>query len=294
MSANIRLFECKDVKKQIGDFILSGINFSVKPGYVTGVIGRNGAGKTTLSRLIMGSSISDYGEIFLNGASAKRDIKPYKKQLAYVLNETPFPVLMTSHECGMVYGSYYDGFDYGRYLDLLKKYGVPLRQKIKTLSKGQQIRQQLAFALSYDASLYIFDEPAANLDVEFRDEFYGIIREITSCGNKSVIYVSHLVDELEQVADYILWISKGRQKYFGTLDSLRESYQLAQMSRDDIAHVTGAEIVGSREREMHKEILIKADRKDLPDSVVRYCRFATLKEIMYYEEKGDGADETDI
>lgn len=292
MDTKIDLFECRNVKKQKGDFILDGIDFSLESGYVSGVIGRNGAGKTTLSRLIMGSYSRDCGEIFLNGISID-DEKLYKKQIAYVLNETPFPVSMTPKECGMLYGPYYD-FDYENYYKLINDFCIPFKKKIKTFSKGQKIRHQLAFSLSYNASLYIFDEPAASLDIEFRDEFYKIIRRITEKGNKSVIYVSHLVDELERIADYILWISKGTQKYYGTVDNLKEYYRLIEVSGEEACHIPDLEIVGSRNRKMHQEILVKSNKMDLPENIRQYSRFATLKEIMYYEEKGDKTDETDI
>lgn len=287
------LLECRDLTKKKGDFALKGIDFSVDAGYVVGVIGRNGAGKTTLARLLLGGYEPDKGDIFLRGIPASADRRGYKEHLAYVLNETPFPVSMTPRECEMLYSGYYCGFDRKKYRELLKSYEVPEKKVLRKLSKGQQIRHQLAFALSYDADVYIFDEPAANLDVKFRDEFYTIIRKITEDGLKTVIYVSHLVDELEQLADYILWMSEGGQKYFGTLDGFKEGYQLVEVAEDELGTFPNLAVVGIKESPMHQEVLVKATRKDLPEELKRYSRYASLKEIMYYAEKGDEQDAAD-
>lgn len=377
------LLKCTNLIKQKGDFCLCGIDFELPRGYILGVIGRNGSGKTTLTRLLSGSyqlieqnaseqdadeqnsdkhkskkhkvnktNISNQSNITLDGISVRQDIVAYKRQIAYVLNETPFPETADAMGVAKVYGHYYDGFDVEKYKGLLKEFEVPEKVVIKKLSKGQQIRQQLAFALSYKAKLYILDEPAANLDVEFRDTFYQYVRQMTEDGMASVIYVSHLVDELEQLADYILWIKAtqpenvcalsekqaniskcGMQKYFGTIDDLREQFQLMEISRAELQIITetateiivdgsskslsdnescegisdsvakkvlemepnvipSEAIIGMRERENHQELLVQIDRKELPDELKKVSRYASLKEIMYYIEKGVVRDET--
>lgn len=332
------LLKCTNLIKQKGDFCLCGIDFELPSGYILGVIGRNGSGKTTLTRLLLGSyqigehkvnktSLSEQGDITLNGISSRQDIVAYKKQIAYVLNETPFPEMADAMGVAKAYGHYYDGFDVEKYKGFLKEFEVPEKVVIKKLSKGQQIRQQLAFALSYKAKLYILDEPAANLDVEFRDTFYQYVRQMTEDGMASVIYVSHLVDELEQLADYILWIKAtqpenvctlsekqtniskcGIQKYFGTVDDLREQFQLMEISQAELRAVTDSvakkvsavtpsdispeAIIGMRERENHQEMLLQIDRNELPDELKKVSRYASLKEIMYYIEKGVVRDET--
>lgn len=288
------LLECRNLKKKKGDFVLQGIDFSVEGGSVVGVIGRNGAGKTTLARLLLGSYRQNEGDISLCGISAGLERKEYKEHLAYVLQETPFPLYMTPRECGLLYGCYYRGFDAGRYRERLSAFGVPEKKQIRKLSAGQQIRHQLAFALSYEAEVYVFDEPGANLDVKFREEFYRIIRKLTETETKTVVYVSHLVDELERLADYILWISEGRQKYFGTLDNLRERYQLIEAGRQELEQFPELPAVGARENQMHQEVLVEAERERIPERLREYSRYASLKEIMYYSEKGDGQDAADL
>ncbi len=312
------LLKCCHLSKKMGDFKLSDIDFTLPSGYILGVVGRNGAGKTTLMRLLAGSYMLDgQADILLDGISVKGDVTGCKRQLAYILNENPFPQMIHAKDCAAVYGHYYKGFDKKKYEGFLKEFEVPEKVIINKLSKGQQIRQQLAFALSYDARLYLLDEPAANLDVEFRDVFYQYVRGMVEDGNSSVIYISHLVDELEQLADYLLWVSaektemgkKGYQRFFGTMDELREQFQLVEMTKQEFKEIVATSIqdtellkkiikeeimIGVREREHHQEMLVQIDREALPKEIQRVSRYASLKEIMYYNEKGDGNDETDI
>lgn len=312
------LLECVSLTKKMGEFRLADIHFALQPGYILGVIGRNGTGKTTLVRLIAGSyELEEQGDSILAGTSIKENVVGYKKQIAYILHKNPFPQMITPKDCAMVYGYYYKGFDKKKYREYLKEFEVPETVIIKNLSKGQQIRQQLAFALSYKAKLYILDEPAANLDVEFRDIFYQYVRRMTEDGTSSVIYVSHLVDELEQLADYILWLGaektenkkRGYQRFFGTMDELREQFQLIEMSKrqfkesavknflekEDLKKTIKEEnIIGVREREHHQEMLVQIDRELLPEEIKQVSRYASLKEIMYYNEKGVEDDETDM
>ena len=291
------LFQGSHISKQLGEFRLSDIDFTLPAGYIVGVIGRNGSGKTTLIRLLSGIYQAD-GEagLCLGGVSFHEDIVKYKKQLAFVFNETPFPEMLSARDCARVYGHYYDGFDGKKYEALLREFEVPPKTVITHLSKGQKIRQQLAFALSYEARLYLLDEPAGNLDVEFRDTFYKVVRKMTADGSSSVILVSHLVEEMEQLADYILWLGmqteekqgqRGYQRYFGTTDELKEQFQLLDMSRQELPVTLAERIVGSRERNYHQEILVQIEREALPEEIKKRSRYADLKEIMYYSEKGD-------
>jgi ABC-2 type transport system ATP-binding protein len=145
------------------------------------------------------------------------------------------------------------------------------------------------------------DEPTANLDVEFREKFYGYMRSITSEGTKGIVFASHLVDELEQIADYLLWIGAKEddnqkiiavQQYFGSIEDLTKNYQLVEATIEDASEINKTAIVGTRLRDNHQEMLVQIERSNLPERLKAVSRYATLKEIMYYIEKGK-ANETD-
>ena len=106
---------------------------------------------------------------------------------------------------------------------------MPFEKRLEELSKGQQIKMQLAFAKARDAKVFVLDEPAGNLDVKFREEFYNQMRNLVQDGQRSIVYVTHLVEELEQIADYVLWLEEGTQKAFCSMEELLDMYCLYYM-----------------------------------------------------------------
>lgn len=298
----MELFKCEHLTKNLGEYKLNDMTFSLEPGMVLGVIGTNGCGKTTLLRSIMGSyrldqNPEDGGKLWIDQKSSLENVKEYRQNMAYVLTESPFPSLMFAKEAGEIYGYYYPGFDFQTYTQLLEDYEVPEKTTINSLSAGQKIRMQLAFAQSYPAKLYVFDEPVGNLDVEFRDTFYETIRKLVSSGESSVILSSHLVTELEHIADYLLWIEKkenvGSTKYFGTIDNLKNNYRILSVEENMAQAIPKEMIVGKRIRTNHSEFLIRKNQegelddlsKKLPEALQSELRYPDLQEIMYFTEK---------
>ena len=160
-------------------------------------------------------------------------------------------------------------------------------------SQGQKILLQLAFAQSYDAQVYFFDEPTGNLDVEFRDKFYETIRELAADENKCIIYATHMVEELEHFADYILWLQKKDNStskfYYGSLDELRDSYRLVSGEKALLERIPKELVVGGRLSESSNELLIRYDEAKITakinHEIRQHMRYAELKEIMYYVQK---------
>ena len=105
---------------------------------------------------------------------------------------------------------------------------------------------------------------------------------------KSVIFVSHLVEELEQFADYVLWLHQGKQKYFGTMEDLKEQYRIVEMSKEKLENqfqCSEKDILIGRENAHHQEYLLRTEVvKNCPD-LLEYSRYGTIKELMYYLEK---------
>lgn len=290
------LLQCRNLTLDREGFTLKDIHFELPAGYILGVMGRNGVGKSTLVYAFLGEcKREEQNQVVLKGMAMGEDIVTYKKSLAFVLNETPFPEKINALDCARLYADYYEEFDRSKYRSLLREFEISEKTPIKKLSTGQKIRQQLAFALSYQASLYIFDEPTGNLDPKFREQFWERTRALTNTGDCSVIYVSHLVDELERMADYILWIGAGKieekvkegvQKYFGTTEELMGQYQLIQASLDEAWELPPEAVAGIRDRENAKELLAKIPRENLPEQLKKVSRRPTLKEIIYYVETG--------
>lgn len=292
------LFRCEGLTKKLGEYELKDVSFSLEKGMVLGLIGINGCGKTTLIRSILGSyrldqSPEDAGELWIEDLHFLKQMKEYKGSMAYVMQDSPYPELMCAMEIGERYGHYYQGFDMEKFKGLLEEYEVPGKTITGNLSKGQVLRVQLAFALSYPAKLYVFDEPVGNLDVEFRDVFYETVRGLVAKEDCSVIISSHLITELEGIADELLWLGKEGEKgfirYHGTIDELKEGYRILSTDESIEGVIPKDMIRGKKLRESHKEYLLwKADGKFqnvLPIGMQGSLRYPDLQEIMYYIEK---------
>ena len=299
----------RNVSKTFDKFKLDNISFEVPGGSIVGVIGKNGCGKSILLSVLMGMKESDSTDtgIVIGGACLQKDEKEYKKKIAYVFSELPFMEKISAVSIGKYYGRYYDGFNQKKYEALLKQYGlidfpgVPLRiskskkdiMNASDFSQGQKILLQLAFAQSYDAQVYFFDEPTGNLDVEFRDKFYETIRELAADENKCIIYATHLVEELEHFADYIVWLQKKDNStskfYYGSLDELRDSYRLVSGEKALLERIPKELVVGGRLSESSNELLMRYDEAKITakinHEIRQHMRYAELKEIMYYVQK---------
>ena len=303
------LIVCDHITKKAGNFILRDIHFSLEPGYIMAIIGSNGAGKSTFVRTLLGSyklynHMEDYtdhtavaktmavnkGDIIINGKSVKYNPKEYKEEIAFILNDSPFAMSMSARDNGIFYGSYYETFNRKQYEQLCMKYEVPLEIALNKLSKGEQIKMQIAFALARTASVYVLDEPTGNLDIRFREEFYEIMRELVKDGNKSILYVTHLVEDLEVLADYILWIEAGEQKGFGTLESLMDEYRLYFGLVDSLPDRDAYEVVAVKQNPVHTETLLRSTKGTFSELVEMNSQRATLKEIMYYEKEAEEAE----
>ena len=300
-----QLLVCDHISKKAGTFLLQDIHFTLEPGYIMAVIGSNGAGKSTLVRSLLGSyklydHVNDYpdpvpaakslsankGDIYIEGHSIKYDSKAYKERVAFVMCECPFTMKLSAKDNGLLYGSYYKNFNQKRYEQLCKEFALPPKNPIGKFSKGQQIKMQLAFAMAREASVYVMDEPAGNLDVKFREEFYDIMRNLVREGDKSIIYVTHLVEEAEIFADYVLWIEDGKQIWTGTLECLLDEYRLYVGDLQPLYREMNIQVVSTKENAVHKEALVRCIKGDFSDFIEANSRRATLKEIMYYEKEG--------
>lgn len=301
MEANIRV---EHLYKKIKDFSLEDINFSLEPGYVLGLIGRNGAGKTTLINTILGLWTPDQGGIHIAGFDRVKDEIRAKNEIAFVTDECLFPLEMTPYSIGKIFGKVYDAFDLKHYKKLCQRFRLPMHKRLQKMSKGMIIKLQLAFAFSRNAKLYIFDEPSAGLDPVFRKELVDLVFDLTYEGDKSVIFSTHLTDELDRIADYILFLEEGRQKLFEQKEDLVNRYKLVRGTQEQIEELSDM-IIGKRITPNSSEALIVIedgmDRISLTDSIEAnniivglekgpLITTPTIEDIMYYFIKGSVSD----
>ncbi len=208
------LLDVQHLDKTLGTFHLHDISFHLKPGYITGLIGQNGCGKTSLVKTILNLYQKDAGNILINGHSMETEEIAAKDRIGVVLDQCLFDEDTKVETNARCFGSLYSRYDHRLFLEFCRRFDVDPKKKVKKLSKGQKTRFQLAFAFSHDANVFLMDEPSAGLDPLFRKELLGYMQEIVEDGTRSILFSTHITEDLDQIGDYILLMDHGHLVLF--------------------------------------------------------------------------------
>jgi len=189
---------------------LEHVSLSVPPGKVYGLVGENGAGKTTLIKHVLGLLRAQRGSVRVFGRDPVADPVGVLARIGYLSEERDLPGWMRVDELLRYSRAFYPGWDDGYADELVRAFALDRSTTVGTLSRGQQARVGLLVALAYRPALLVLDEPSTGLDpVVRRDILDAIIRTIADEG-RTVLFSSHLLDEVERVADHVAMISRGR------------------------------------------------------------------------------------
>ena len=202
------------------------LDLSVRAGEIYGFLGSNGAGKTTTIRMLMGIIKPDAGSIEILGRHARRVSIRQKQCIGYVAQEQTFYSWMSCRMLGRFVGGLFPSWDAVEFDRLLSVLDLPADRKVSHLSHGMRVKLALALALAPRPPLLILDEPTAGLDPVARREFLDFILHQARDHQRTTFFSSHLIDEVERVADHIGIIHRGRMRYEGRLDTLRACVRL--------------------------------------------------------------------
>lgn len=204
------MLRVEHLNKDIINFQLKDICLHLPKGYIMGLVGVNASGKSTLLKTIVNIYHKDSGEIYIDGLSMNKEEKKAKNLMGIVLEENFYEPMLSSEENAKYFGNYFENYEHSTFLKYCSRFQIDTKKKLKRLSKGQQMKFQIAFALSHNSKLFIMDEPAANLDQAFRQEFMEIMLDLVADGEKSILLATHQTDTLDQIADYITLLHEGR------------------------------------------------------------------------------------
>lgn len=205
-----------------GKFTLKDISFTLERGYMLGLIGRNGAGKSTLLRILMQNLPRKKGELLIGGYDVATHAAEAKRLIGYVGEDFHFLSKETLRENGRILGMFYPEFDTERYSELLTRFEVGAEKLAGQLSKGETTKAQLAFALAHKPELLLLDEPTGGLDPVVRREFLYVLQSELVDERMSIIFSTHITEDLDKVADYVAMMEKGRLLFYETKDELLE------------------------------------------------------------------------
>lgn len=217
---------------------LDGVNLSVPRGCVFGIVGENGAGKTTLIKHILGSLKPQSGKVQVFGQDPIRNLQSVLARIGYLSASPELPKWMRIGQLLRYTSAFYPTWDEAYASELISLFELDLAAKIKTLSTGQHARVGLVLALAHRPELLLLDEPSSGLDpVVRRDILEAIISSISEAGC-TVMFSSHLLDEVERVSDCLAMIQDGRIVECNTLDTIRETYKKITLNFE---HVQGVQ-----------------------------------------------------
>jgi ABC-2 type transport system ATP-binding protein len=206
-----------------GTTALSGVDLEIGSG-MFGLLGPNGAGKTTLIKHVLGLLRAENGTVRVFGMDPVADPVAVLSRIGYLAEDNDLPGWMRLGELIRYSRAFYPGWDDAYAEELRQTFDLDPEAKIKNLSKGQKAQAGLIVALAYRPELLVLDEPSTGLDPIVRRDIVGaIIRTIAEEG-RTVLFSSHLLDEVQQVADHVTMISRGRIVLSAPLEAIGESY----------------------------------------------------------------------
>lgn len=212
----------ENIRRRFGKVqALDGLSLMVRRGEIYGFLGRNGAGKTTTLRMLMGIIRPDAGSIELFGVRIKRVSVSLKQRVGYVSQEPMFYPWMTAAQLGRFVSSFYPTWDRQEYSRLLRALDVPDSRRAADLSGGTRSKLGLALALAPRPDLLLLDEPTAGLDPVARREFHDQLLWLQRERGTTVLFSSHLVGEIEQLAHRVGIVQAGQTRFEGEVSTLR-------------------------------------------------------------------------
>lgn len=235
----------KQLSKSLGGReVLREISTEVRPGDVVGVIGKNGAGKTTLLETLLGFSPPSAGSAQIFGEDCLHMSAAVKARIGFVPQQDELLPTLDGRRQLALTGSFYPSWDEKLLERLAAEWEVPLDRRASTLSGGERQKLATLMALGNQPDLLVLDEPVASLDPLARRRFLQQLLEIAGDPNRSVLFSSHIVSDLERVANRIWIMRDGQLLWDGETDALKQSVQRLHITArrtlpEDLAVVPG-------------------------------------------------------
>jgi len=205
--------------------VLQDVSFEVLAGQTFALLGRNGAGKTTTIRVLLGLLSPDSGQITVAGCDPAREPLELRRRVGYLAEDQSMYGWMTPVELCRFLAPFYPSWNATLANQYLERFELPRQVRIERLSKGQTVKLGLAVALAHAPRVAILDDPALGLDPVSRKEFYRDLVEHLQAEGRTVIYSSHLLAEVEAVADAVAILDRGRIVRQGATETLRAEVQ---------------------------------------------------------------------
>ncbi|MDN8675998.1 ABC transporter ATP-binding protein [Staphylococcus aureus] len=237
------------------DFKLQDASLTIATNETVGLIGKNGSGKSTLINILVGNRHKDNGSILFFGEEYAMDDVEYKEHIGVVFDDLRVPNKLTIKDIDKVFQSIYTSWNSQKFFDLIKYFELPLQTKIKTFSRGMRMKIALTIALSHDVKLLILDEATAGMDVSGREEVMELLEDFVAQGG-GILISSHISEDIEQLADKLVFMKDGRMILTEQKDILLAQYGIVTTEEKDV-EIPKHLIIASRLSKGKYQILVK-------------------------------------
>lgn len=282
--------EIENLSKHYDNFSLDKISFNVPSGSIMGFVGENGAGKTTTIKAILDLIHIDGGTIRIWGNSSKNLPKDLKAQIGVVFDGSNLHESLTTDNISLIMKNIYPNWNKNDFNKYLSKFHLPKGKKIKDFSRGMKMKLSIAIALSHNSRLLILDEATSGLDPMIRDEILDIFMDFIQEEEYTILLSSHIISDIEKIADYVTFIHEGRIIFSENKDKLIYRHGVIRCRKEDVQKIDRSYIVGIRENSFGAEVMInnvdlfkRRNREFIPERT-------SIEEIMLFISRGKGTN----
>ncbi|MDW7657753.1 MAG: ABC transporter ATP-binding protein [Bacillota bacterium] len=277
--------EITNMSKHFKEFSLQDVTIHLPDGYIMGLIGANGAGKTTLIKIIMGLYVYQSGFVKIMGLDPIKDGRVLRNKIGFIFDDPKYYDFKLG-KVKKIIAPFYSNWDDSAFKTYLEKFELSQNMRFTKLSRGMKLKFSLAIALSHNAELLVLDEPTSGLDPIFRVEFLRILQEVINQGTCSILFSSHITDDVEKIADYVTYIKKGHVRFSEDKNEIMSRYLLIKGEEDSIPDSIADIMVAGTVTPYYYEALVP--RNHGLDKIWKSEEPPKLEQIMlYHEMRGD-------
>ena len=224
-----------DVSRHFGKTLaLDGVNFTASQGYVYGLVGANGVGKTTLIKHLLGLYRTHSGSVRVFGQDPVAKPVEVLQRIGYMSEDRALPEWMRIDDLMRYTQAFHPNWDSAYARELLDAFQLDVTLQVKELSKGMRAQTCLVAAVAHRPDLLIMDEPSTGLDAVVRRDILNVIVRTVADDGRTVIFSSHLLEEVERMSDHVTMIHEGRIAFDGSLEEIKECYRHTKVRFSDL------------------------------------------------------------
>lgn len=280
------LLEVDNLSKQFNNFTLKNISLTLPKGYVMGYVGQNGAGKTTTIKLITEQYKHQKGTIKIDGITYTDNPVLYKNSIGYISDNFYYPEFFTIEMIEKTLQDFYPSFNIKTFKTLINQWSLPYNTKVDKFSRGMKIRLMFASVLSRETKLLILDEATSGLDPVVRNEVLKLIQNYISDGERSVLFSTHIMDDLESIADYIYFINNGQMILNGTKDDLLDDFIIVKGGNNELTNDLKKELIGYTQTHLGFEGLMSSNNMHSINRKISIEK-STINQIVVFHIQGN-------